>query len=177
MVVNTCVVNKDKLSNVALNLNTLRVLVHERNDKRKIQHYMTIVDNELNEIGESILDIDDAIGKLSITLNELQEEGALLASTSTIVADPNTGKVSMTQSLESLYRRYKRYQRKLEYYCHVHASLKHQIEAQRIANDIRRMGFDPFEFGDEGDKVKMRKEAMKVGPHFSKLLDDLVNER
>ena len=120
------------------------------------------------------MEIDETIGNLSITLNVLKEEGKLIATS--VVADPTTHRVSLSKSYATLMRRYKYYKKKLLYYCHLHTVLVHQIEAQRLANELKKLGLaaDDFDYEDnEAEKLLNRRKAVKAGPHINKLLNDL----
>lgn len=172
MVIESCITNKDKLNNVGLHLGTLRKLVRERKENDKIERYMSLIDAELTQIGESIIDIDETIGNLSITLNELKEEGKRIVTS--VVIDHTTGEMNLSRSYDVLLRRYNLFSKKLEYYCHQHAVLVHQIEAQRLANDMRGMGFEPIEFEDTD--IDTKRKATRLGPRINKLLDDFVNK-
>ena len=174
-----CSDNKEILNNVGLQLKILYDLVKERKQLRKIQDTMTRIDKDLNKVGENILDIDDTIGKMSITLDELKEESKNISTA--VVADPKTGRISMMKSYEKLKRRHRMYTKKLAYYCHLYHVLEHQIKAQRLANEMKRDGFESLDFPslteEEMDGFNVKREAMKIGPHFGKILQDFANSK
>jgi hypothetical protein len=174
-----CSENKEILNHVGLQLKVLYDLVKERKNLRKIQDVMTRIDNDLNKVGENILDLDDTIGKMAVTLEELKEEAKHIHTS--IVADPSTGKILMSHSYDKLKRRHRKYLKKLNYYCHLYHVIEHQIAAQKLANEMAREGFidgDEFNFLEEDiESVKMRRDAMKIGPHFNKLLQEFSNSK
>ena len=173
-----CSESKEILNHVGLQLKILYDLVKERKDLRRIQKVMTSIDNDLNTVGEKILDIDDTIGKMSVTLDELKEEAKHIETS--VVADPKTGRIQMSASYDKLKRRHRKYNSKLAYYCHLYHVLEHQIAAQKLANEMAKEGFNDGDMmalvDDELMETKRKREAMKVGPHFGKLLTKFVEE-
>ena len=174
-----CADAKESLNHASMQLRMLSTVLYEGRNYVRANELMDRIMSDLDKAGEKILDIDDTIGKMSITLEELKEENEHIKTSAPAVS--MTDEVTPSMMHGKLTRKHHMYSKKLAYYCHLYSVLKHQMEAQRLANEMRREGFESLEFmpsieGEIGDYTGKR-EAMKIGPHFGKILQDFANTK
>lgn len=159
-----CARGKESLKEAGGLLHALETLISEQADLKKIDAYAKRAEDALDSVGEDIIELDNIVGNLSEKLNSLQKQ---YKQTSV-----DTGR---KRHKKTLIRRYKMYKKKFEYYCHMRLALLHQIETQKLANDLLSMGIeygdqDELDFNDQGRK------AVIAGPHIRKLLSDYTDE-
>jgi hypothetical protein len=153
-----CERSREKLNSVGLHFSAMSKLTSQT----KIDAYTEEIETTLDSIGQDILELDDVIGRLSATLNQLQ-----------IAHTINTG--AAFSSTNALKRRYELFKKRVAYYCHVRMVLIHQIEAQKLANDLQELGVEMSDDGsDSGSDDELKQKAMLAGPHVSRMLRNLA---
>lgn len=165
-----CADTQDKLNNVALHLRTLDVLVKDRKVTKRIQQMVSLVDTELSDVGEDLIAIDNDVAIMRNMLADLEAEHKVVDTG--VVADPTTGRISVMKSYNFLKQRFLNYNRRLQYLCHLKAITAHKIEAQKLANEMGKMGIEPLDFDDEKNT-----QTQKAGPHINRLLRDYLNNK
>ena len=69
-----CADAKELLNHASMQLKMLSTVLYEGRNYVRANELMDRIMSDLDKAGEKILDIDDTIGKMSITLEELKEE-------------------------------------------------------------------------------------------------------
>lgn len=171
-----CQKDKDLLNTVAQYLNTAKPLLDNGTDKPKIKKLIMASEDHLDEVGADLIKLDEMIGKLAVTLNELKERHARIIVKTAIVADPVTGRIKAKDTYDQLARRHKKFSKKLEYYCHLYMTLHHQVESQRLANEMKEEGYDGFDDLFVDDEKMLERKAIRAGPHVNRMLRGFVNK-
>lgn len=172
-----CQKDKDLLNTVEQYLRAAKPLLDTGTDKPRIKKLIMASEDHLDTVGEDLLKLDEMIGKLAVTLEELKEEHKNIKMVTSIIADPKTGRVKAKESFAQLVRRHRKYSKKLEYYCHLYMTLHHQVESQRLANEMKREGYDGFDDILVDDDEMLVRKAVKAGPHVNRMLENFISKK
>lgn len=178
---NICRKDTDLLKTIKLYLTTVKPLIETKSQKGRAVKLLLAADDGLEEVRKDLEKLDKVVSNLTDTLNELKKENMNTESkvhTSKVI-NLKTGKPSAKKTLEELGWRHEKFSKILSYYCHLYMHLHHQIEGQRLANEMKRDGYDGFDGmdTDDSEEEQLKRKAVVAGPHVRKMLQDFVNNK
>lgn len=168
-----CVEAEEILNHVRPQLILANTLFKKKQNKKKFKELIWNVNDELETVGEKIIELTNVLSEMVNTLDILKEEGMRVQTS--VVVNPKTGKMSSKDSLMKLVKRYDKYKKKLKLYCLRYNILKQQIEAQKIENELKQYGSDPDTSDDDDDSIILNSKPTRMGPHLKKMLEDFTN--
>jgi hypothetical protein len=170
-----CQKDKDVLRTVKMYLHIARPLVINKTNKGKAVKLLKTADADLETVRDDIVKLDTKVGELAVTLEELKRAHGRI--NTSVVINLKTKRPSARKTLEELECRHAKFSKILNYYCHLYMTLYHQVEGQRLANEMKMDGHDGLHDMLIDDDAELRRKAIVAGPHVRKMLQEFIDSK
>lgn len=162
----------EKLNEVGMQIRLLHSLITERNDFDRIKRLMYKINDDLDDIGASVIEMDNLVSQMAVNLERLKKNSNDTPNKrmrTAVVIDPDTNRINVKLSYKLFVNKYTDYKKRVKYYTYLYNVIDNQIKSLLLYNKMDNP--DEMLLAD----VTVGRPTMRNGPYVDRLLQEYVD--